>query len=184
MNTRRPPGRTRPGSGPPIPALLRRSWAALAAAVVPVAALVFVPALLSGLDRSVPLADRDLTPSCASLTGARPEIALPAGVPAVDGQFGYQTGSSGTTTLTFTAVPGTDLAAVLGRVGAALRAGGYTVTQPDPPAQPAQPAQPVRGYDRLRQQAVLAAAGPAGRGTITVSGRCTDQFAVAYVLTR
>ncbi|HVQ90499.1 MAG TPA: hypothetical protein VMU51_05635 [Mycobacteriales bacterium] len=181
MSTPRPPGLNRPGSVPPLPALLRRSWGALAAAAVLVAALVLVPVVLSGMDRSVPLADRDLTPSCASLTGARPELALPAGVRALDGQFAYQTGSSGSTTLTFTAVPGTDLAAVLGQVSAALRAGGYTVTEPNPPAPLAQP---VRGYDRLEQQAVLTAAGPAGRGTITVSGRCTDQFAVAYVLTR
>jgi hypothetical protein len=179
MTTPRPPGLNRP-SMPPMP-MLRRSWAALVATVAVIAALVAIPLVLSGMDRSVPIADRDLTPSCGGLDDGAAGLTLPTGIRPVDGQFVYQTGSSGTSTLVFSAVPGSSLTGVLDQVSTAARSGGYAVTG----AGPVTPlAEPVRGYGWLEQRGSISVAGPAGRGTITVSGRCADEFAVAYELSR
>ena len=179
MTTPRPPGLNRP-SMPPMP-MLRRSWAALVTAAAVTAAIVAIPLVLSGIDRSVPIADRDLTPSCGGLDHGAAGLQLPTGIKPLDGQFVYQTGSSGASTIVFSAVPGSSLTGVLDQVGTAARAGGYTVTGS---GQITPLAEPVRGYNWLDQRGSMSVAGPAGRGMITVSGRCANEFAVAYELSR
>jgi hypothetical protein len=165
-----PPGATQ---------ILKRSWPILAAAAV-IAALTLVSAMLTRLDHSIPIAERDLTPTCDTGTIAQPAPPLPAGLPALDGQFVYQTGRLDRTQFTFTAVPNPDLDAVLSQLTRELRAAGYavTLTQPAPP-----PSQPPRGYDQVSRKATLAITGQAGHGTVTVSGRCTTQSTIDYTLT-
>jgi hypothetical protein len=178
VTTPHPPDLDHP---PPAAAqILKRSWPILAAAAA-IAVLALIPAMLTRLDHSIPIADRDLTPSCASLTTAvQPAPPLPAGLPAFDGQLVYQTGRLGRTQFTFTAVPNPDLDAVLNELTRELRAAGYTITltQPAPPA-----SNPPRGYDQVSRKATLTVTGPAGNGTITVSGRCTTQSDIDYTLT-
>jgi hypothetical protein len=180
MTTPQPPSIDRPGP-PPAPAapMLRRSWPLLAAAAA-AGLIAFTPSLLSRMDHSVPIAARDLTPTCDSLAPAQPTLRLPAGLPALDGQFVYQTGRIDRTVFTFTAAPDPDLDGVVVRLTGALRAAGYTVTV----ARAAPPAvEPPRRYDRLARTAVLDVDGPAWRGTVTVGGRCTTQTRVHYALT-
>jgi hypothetical protein len=177
VTTPHPPDLDHP---PPAAAqILKRSWPILAAAAA-IAVLALVPGMLTRLDRSIPIADRDLTPSCDSLTTVQPAPPRPAGLPTLDGQFVYQTGRLGRTQFTFTAVPNPDLDAVLSELTRGLRAAGYTVTltQPAPP-----PANPPRGYDQVIRRATLTITGPAGHGTVTVSGRCTTQSDIGYTLT-
>jgi hypothetical protein len=177
VTTPHPPDLDHP---PPAAAqILQRFWPILAAAAA-IAVLALIAAMLTRLDHSIPIAERDLTPDCDSLTTARPAPPLPAGLPALDGQFVYQTGRLGPTQFTFTAVPNPDLDAVLNELTRELRAAGYTIThtQPAPPA-----SNPPHGYDQVSRKATLTITGPAGNGTITVSGRCTTQSDIAYTLT-
>jgi hypothetical protein len=178
MSTPHPPDLDHPP--PPAAQILKRSWPILAAAAA-IAVLALVPAMLTRLDHSIPIADRDLTPTCDSLaTPVQPAPPQPAGPAALAGQFVYQTGRLGRTQFTFTAVPNPDLDAVLDELTRELRAAGYTIThtQPAPPA-----SNPLRGYDQVSRQATLTVTGPAGHGTITVSGRCTTQSDIGYTLT-
>lgn len=177
MTTPRSPDLDHPP--PAAPPILKRSGPIVAAAAA-IAALALVPSVLTRLDQSIPIADRDLTPSCDSLTPARLAQPLPAGLPALDGQFGYQTGRLGRTQFTFTAVPNPDLDAVVGQLARELRAAGYTATVTQ--TAPALPT-PVRGYDRVFRNTTLTITGPAGHGTVTVSGRCTTQSDIHYALT-
>jgi hypothetical protein len=178
MPPSRPPGLDRPG-GPAAPALLRRPLPVLIAAVVLV---LFVLALirLSRMDGAAPAAAPDLTPACGTLSQPVSGARLPAGLPTLPGQFVTQTGQVDRTSYTFTAVADPDLDAVLAQVSTALRAAGHRVTVTRPP--PAQ-VSPARDYSQLVRQAVLTVAGPAGTGTVTVSGRCTDQTGIGYTLT-
>ncbi|SRR6266550_2972977 len=179
MTTPQPPSLDHPGP-PPAPAapILRRSWPLLAAAAA-ATALALIPSALSRMDHSVPVADRDLTPTCDSLASAQPALRPPAGLPGLDGQFVYQVGRLDGTAFTFTAVPDPDLDAVVARLTRELRAARYTVTltRAAPPA-----AERPRGYDRVARRAVLDIDGPAGRGTVTVGGRCTTQSRIHYAL--
>jgi hypothetical protein len=140
-----------------------------------VVVVALVVAGLAGLSRSggsATVASGDRVQRCEPLTGPLPDARLPAGLPALPGQFVHQTGQVGQTVFTFTAVPTPDLDAALAAVTGALRTAGYSVTL----------TRPLAG-DREARQAVLTVAGPAGHGTVTVAGRCATQSSVAYVLT-
>jgi hypothetical protein len=171
MPASRHPGLDRPGPAA-APPLLSRSWPALLVVAALVALVVVGMAALSGSNGPDPVSAPASADRCDALTGPLPgAAAMPAGLTALPGQFVHQTGLVGTTAYTFTAVPDADLGAVTAQVTGALRAAGYT-TRGTPPG--------GSGDD----QAVLTVAGPGGRGTVTVTGRCATQTSVEYVLTR
>jgi hypothetical protein len=175
----RPPGLDRPGGPGAAAPILRRSWPVLASLVV-VAVIAAGLAGLSRLDGSAPAASGDRVQRCEPLTGPLPGVQLPAGLPALPGQFVHQIGQVGQTAFTFTAVPNPDLDAVLAQLTGALRTAGYTVTLTQPLAALATP---PSGDSQAPRRAILTVAGPAGRGTVTVAPRCATQSAVACVLT-
>ena len=179
MPPSRPPGLDRTGGPGAAAPILRRPWPVLAAVVV----VAVVAAGLAGVSRwgdSEPVAGGDRVQRCEPLTGPLPDVRLPAGLPTLPGQFVHQTGRVNQTVLTFTAVPNPDLDAVLAQLSSALRTAGYTVTLTQPLAAVTTPA---IGGTQAHRQAVLTVSGPAGRGTVAVTGRCATQSAIAYVLT-
>ena len=78
-----------------------------------------------------PAATPSASAACASLPPADPAVALPADLPAPEGQVLYEKASQGSTDVVFARLDGDDFVAVRDQVAASLREAGYEVSGTD-----------------------------------------------------